>query len=399
MESRSLSAGRAMMILLVAASLALSGADARGEQPPGKTLAEIRGSATLAEIERDYRVPASWMIERLKLPPDTPVEEPLKTLRARHGFEMEAVRGLVREYRAEKGTAAVGAKAGHEAADREARERMRPLTPWILALYGLFCIGMLPLLGKNRVSRPVRWSILAASVALFGILFRGAVQPFHSIVQLFQSLGMARFPLGETLPVFLAFALMTFLGVKLVCGWGCPAGTLQELLYDLPVLKSVKTKRAPFRSSNGVRIAFFLVFTVFVFGWIPGLKDQSIYRYFNPFKLFEWNFGVASPVLVLLIFGISIVHYRFFCMWICPFGLFSWLVQDLGVHKVRIDRGTCIDCGVCVRACPTDAAKGIYEGETFSPDCFSCARCLPGCPNGSIRYGRRAGDGDTAAGA
>lgn len=58
MESRSLSAGRAMMILLVAASLALSGADARGEQPPGKTLAEIRGSATLAEIERDYRVPA-----------------------------------------------------------------------------------------------------------------------------------------------------------------------------------------------------------------------------------------------------------------------------------------------------------------------------------------------------
>jgi len=106
---------------------------------------------------------------------------------------------------------------------------------------------------------------------------------------------------------------------------------------------------------------------------------------------------LVSPSYVFLIFGLSIAHYRFFCMWIRPFRLFSWLVQDFGVHKIRIDRGTCIDCGICVLACPTDAAKGIYAGKTVTPERFSCARCLPGCPNGSMRYGRRAGNGKTGA--
>jgi ferredoxin len=73
-------------------------------------------------------------------------------------------------------------------------------------------------------------------------------------------------------------------------------------------------------------------------------------------------------------------------LWICPFGLFSWLIQDASLFRIRVNHTTCIDCGKCVRAYPTDAAKGIYEGKTVKVDCFSCARFLTACPNGALQY-------------
>ncbi len=384
---------RLAFIVFVIAAVFLPVGAAMGQGQGGKSPDEIRGSTTLAEIARDYQVPASHLIERLKLPPDTSLEEPLKNLKDTHGFQMDAVRGFVSGYRSGRAAPPSGARAdsaGAEAGGR-GRERKASLTPLILALYGSFCVVMLLLLAKCRVTRPVRMLAAFAAVLVFGIVFHAAAHPFESLVRFFQALGMGRYGLGGTLAIFLAFALMTFIGVKLVCGWGCPVGTLQELLYEPPYFKEIKKKRTPFRLSNSVRVVLFIAFLILLFGWIPGLREQSIYRHFNPFKLFEWNFGMTAPVVVLLIFGLSVIRYRFFCMWICPFGLFSWLIQDFSLYKVRVNHETCIDCGICVQACPTNAAEGIVKGDAISADCFSCGRCLPDCRNGSIRYGLRAG--------
>ncbi len=394
-------AGRALLLLLIAAVLLPPSIAARGPEHGGAPPGEIRGSMTLSKIARDQQVPASWLIERLNLPPDTSLDEPLRTLKDRYGFRMEAVREAAREYRSGRVAPPGGGRVGSAEEEREGRGRAvkTALTPLILALYGLFSLAMLMPLVKNRLSERLRLSVLFASVLLFGIAFQAAVHPFHSIIRVFQALGMGLFGVRETLFIFLAFALMTAVGVKLVCGWGCPAGTLQELLYDIPVLKDLKKKRAPFWISNGVRTALFAIFLVFVFGWISGLRDQSVYRYFNPFKLFDLDFRRASLAAVLLIYALSVVQYRPFCMWACPFGLFSWLIQNLGLYGIRVGRETCVDCGICARACPTGAAEGILKGKAVTADCFSCGRCLPGCPNGSIRYGLAAGKGNGNAGA
>lgn len=353
---------------------------------------DIRGKMTLNEIARDFGVPPAHLIERLNLPPDTSLNEPLKALKDRYGFEIDTVRKLVGEYHA--GKSAVVDK-GAPAAEVEQKEQHTNEHPayfpvaLIIALYAIICMVMLWLLRKNKVNQKVRLAALAAAVLIFGILFRSQTEPVRALVQFFQALGMGRYALLDTLLVFLAFTAMTLLGVKLICGWGCPVGTLQELLYAIPVFKKIKKKRAPFWLSNSLRIVLFVVFLIFVFGWIPGLRDQSIYRYFNPFKLFEWNFRMTAPIVIGVIFALALIHYRFYCMWICPFGLWSWVVQNASFFKVRINRHTCINCGKCVRACPTDAAKGIYEGASLKADCFSCGRCLSACPNASLRYGMR----------
>ncbi|GEM_PF-1588186 len=376
-----------VFIILMSSSMVVANVDGQGDV----STEAIRGRTTLREIEKDYLVPPAFLIERLNMPRETSLHIPLKDLKERHGFEIESVRALVKEYRSGKATAETGATfaTGSAPSERESKHEDHKQTfpvSLILGLHFLFCIVMLVLLCRNRIDRNVRLVVLVLVLLIFGILFRSQTEPMRGVVQFFQALVMGRHGIIDTITVFGSFILMTVVGVKLICGWGCPVGALQELLYHLPVFTGIKKKRMPFWLSNVMRTILFAIFLVFLFGWIPGFKDQSIYRYFNPFKIFEWDFRMTSPIIIAVILAASIFFYRGYCQWICPFGFLSWLIQDLSIFRVRVNRATCINCGKCVRACPTNAAKDIYEGKAIKVDCFSCSRCLEACPNGSLQY-------------
>jgi polyferredoxin len=300
---------------------------------------------------------------------------------------VEDVRKLVADYQGSgKAGQVASVSAGNKKGAVHEAEKKKEGVGLPLALYGILCLFALLLLrGKKLTNRLAIW-ILLPSLLIFGVFFRANPEPVRAIVQVFQSLALGMYSLQPTLLIFFAFALMTFIGVKLVCGWGCPVGTLQELLYRLPLFGGLKKKRIPFWISNSVRVLFFAFFLIFLLGIFLGWRDQSLYRYFNPFKLFEWNFRVTAPIFVILIFGLSLVNYRPYCMFVCPFGLFSWLIQDASIFKIRVNQDTCLDCGKCGRACPTGAAEGILEGKVFKADCFACARCLNACPNDSLDY-------------
>lgn len=354
----------------------------QGKQQDDEVAITIRGSMTFEEVARVNQVPVSYLMERLRLPPDTPLGESIRNLREQYNFKTEELRRFISEYRSGQVTTSAAVK-GY----REPETRAVSTTALSLILYGILCVIMVFLLAKNWVTQTIRLLILVVSISVFGIVFQSRVEPMRAVSKIFQSIAMDRYlPLQEWLLVFIAFVLMAVIGVKLICGWGCPVGALQEFLYHLPILKGVKKKRVPFGVSNSVRIALFFVFVILILGWIADFKGESIYRYFNPFKLFEWKFRKTALVTMGLIFGLSIIHYRTYCMWICPFGLLSWSIQNFGIFKVRVNRQTCNDCGKCVQICPSDAAKGIYEGKMIQADCFSCARCLTACPNGSIEY-------------
>ena len=107
----------------------------------------IRGSTTIKEIEKDYQVPPTFLIERLNMPKETSLHAPLKDLKERHGFEIEAVRVLVKEYRSGKAMAKIGATVATGSAASEKKKKHEdhkqtlPIS-LILGLYFLFCIVM-----------------------------------------------------------------------------------------------------------------------------------------------------------------------------------------------------------------------------------------------------------------
>ncbi len=55
------------------------GASVKGQGSGSNRPEEIRGKMTLEEISLHYQVPAPYLIDRLKLPSDTSLQEPSKT--------------------------------------------------------------------------------------------------------------------------------------------------------------------------------------------------------------------------------------------------------------------------------------------------------------------------------
>lgn len=63
---------------------------------------QIRGSMTLREVEQATGVPAVYLIESLKLPKSTSVEERLGSLKREYGFEIYDVREAAKAYKNSK---------------------------------------------------------------------------------------------------------------------------------------------------------------------------------------------------------------------------------------------------------------------------------------------------------
>lgn len=334
----------------------------------GSFAEEVKGQS---QVTKDIR---EWMN----------LNVPLKELKDRQKFEMETLRNLVAKY---KGSALSKRAALRKTPLRKGNTRKSGVSiGFRMILYGLACLLALYLLVQRRLSSPVAIGMLTGSVILFGVLFSADPQPMGSLVRLFQSMVLGRFSFGETLGILLGFFGMAWIGTKLVCGWACPVGALQELLFRIPKIDRSRIGKIPFWFSNMVRVTIFILFILILMGWIFGFQDQSLYRYFNPFKLFDWNFRVTGLLTILVIFALSVFIYRPYCMFACPFGLLSWAVQNFSLYKIRIDTKTCVDCQKCARICPTGAAGAYLEAKDFKADCFACGRCLNVCPTGSLRF-------------
>jgi len=230
-------------------------------------------------------------------------------------------------------------------------------------------------------------SLLAVSVIIAGFLLGKSPNPMEGVVKVFKSMvGLYPDPAAKVI-AFLFFIVLAVIGNKLICGWACPFGALQELIYSIPVLKKIKRRKPPFAVTNTIRGGLFAVVLLFLFGIAGGQKGTVLYHYVNPFNLFNLDFEAVSILLtvILALLG-SLFMYRPFCQFICPFGFISWIVERFSIFRVRIDTEKCTRCGACIKACPSTAAEGLVYGYRLPADCFSCARCLNACPFEAIQY-------------
>jgi polyferredoxin len=75
----------------------------------------------------------------------------------------------------------------------------------------------------------------------------------------------------------------------------------------------------------------------------------------------------------------SVFVQNFWCRYLCPYGALTGLAGMLSPLKVRRNTTSCIDCGKCTRACPSQlpVAKLI---QIRSAECTGCLECVATCP-------------------
>ncbi|NPV46117.1 MAG: 4Fe-4S dicluster domain-containing protein [Armatimonadetes bacterium] len=350
----------ASLLLWMTAATAPSYAQHGEQKAEGAAARQLPFSA----FAQQRGVEASALARELGLPPALDLSRPLGEVMDQHGLQPQALQAAVARLN----------PVAAEAASKDWRRIRLKFGLWVV-----FFLAAMVLLTRVRITLALRVSLLALASLVFGVWLGVEPNAPGTIKDGLVLYGESGVIFPPRLLAFVGFMLMTIIGNKVFCGWGCQFGTLQDLVSHVPVPRW----KPPFWLSNAVRATTFAA--------IAGcalLIPLDILEPVDPFRVFRLGAPLAVGVAVgMLIAGLFV--YRPWCTFFCPFGLVSWLSERLALARVRINHDTCIHCKACERACPTHSMAGLRARRPFAQDCFACGACLRTCPVGALRWGLR----------
>ena len=181
---------------------------------------------------------------------------------------------------------------------------------------------------------------------------------------------------------------------RVICGFLCPFGWLQELLYKIPTRKLKKNKWT--RRLSYVKYIILLVFVIL----IPlTMMAPGFCKYICPagtlqagiplviknenLRLLAGNLFHWKMLLLILILVSAIFVFRSFCRFICPLGAFYGLFHKMSLVGITVDENKCDKCNACVRYCKMDVKMA---GDR---ECIQCGECVDVCHTCAIHLGKR----------
>jgi polyferredoxin len=212
-------------------------------------------------------------------------------------------------------------------------------------------------------------------------------------LQAFYSGSIFRFP-------FLVLAWLLLCGLVLgrfLCGWFCPFGLIQDVLFRIPVAKIGKSRVTLVLSRLKYLWGFLFVLIVplVLFFW-SGVGEPVFCKYICPVGTLEagapllvlrpelrglagwlavWKFTILGMFLVAMI-----VIYRPFCRFLCPLGAWCGLFNKFAFFGIAVHETRCTKCGRCAAVCSMDVR---IAGDR---ECISCGTCRDICPEQAIYF-------------
>jgi NAD-dependent dihydropyrimidine dehydrogenase PreA subunit len=188
--------------------------------------------------------------------------------------------------------------------------------------------------------------------------------------------------------IFFAIVLVSIVFGKAFCSWLCPVGFLSELIGDFGKkifgkdLKMPKLLDYPLRSLKYLLLTF-LFYSVFFLMSISAVQAflDSPYNLVSDIKMFYFFADISrfSLMVIGILFLLSIVLRGFWCRYLCPYGALLGITTLLSPNKIKRNPVSCIDCGLCNKACPS-FIKVDKVRTVLSDECTTCMSCVDACP-------------------
>ncbi|MHC5036099.1 MAG: 4Fe-4S binding protein [Planctomycetota bacterium] len=197
---------------------------------------------------------------------------------------------------------------------------------------------------------------------------------------------------------FLSLGILVLVGSltgRLVCGWVCPFGLIQDLMFKIPTRRKFRTPHA-LRWTKYVLLVVTVVAIPLFFGVDGGFDEVAGYFYcrwcpagtveasipVNIQMSVQGTKGWGAMILgylasvkfwIAMSFLVSfVVWYRPFCKIACPIGAFLGLFNRVSFLTFGHNRGDCKSCFDCQDICPQIPDVVITDNP---PECIRCYRC------------------------
>lgn len=186
---------------------------------------------------------------------------------------------------------------------------------------------------------------------------------------------------------------------RFICGWLCPFGLVQDLLYKIPFFQ--KRKNMPghkilVKLKYIILVVFVLILPMTITNFI-GMGDPWFCKYICPsgtlmagLPLVGMNESLQSAIgglfswkifLLVITIILAIWFYRPFCKYICPLGAAYSAFNPIALYRYQVREEACTKCGKCQRVCKMDIK--VWENPN-SPECIRCGDCIKNCPEKAI---------------
>ena len=187
---------------------------------------------------------------------------------------------------------------------------------------------------------------------------------------------------------------------RFICGFLCPMGLLQDLLYKIKTPKLILALRY-LRYVKYVMLVLFVIIlpmvirhelsglgqpwfcayvcpTGTIFGAVPLLAANNFLRELIGMQFFI-KISIAIVVVVLSVFIL-----RIFCRVLCPLGAIYGMFNKIAVLHMKCDKSKCTSCRACSKACHIKIEPMVQPN---TPECFRCGKCVGVCSKKALSYG------------
>ncbi len=187
------------------------------------------------------------------------------------------------------------------------------------------------------------------------------------------------FMIDPILFILWSFVAMTILlwGRGVYCGWLCPFGASQELIFKIGERFGLRSYEFPAALHERLWAIKYLVMLGLFAVSLQSFSQAELLAEIEPFKTVfslhfhrEWGYVIYAVAFLL----ISAINRKFYCRYICPLGAALTFPSKFKIFDWLRRRKECgRPCQTCRAECEVGAIR--LTGEIISQECHYCLDC------------------------
>ncbi|MBN2269290.1 MAG: 4Fe-4S binding protein [Sedimentisphaerales bacterium] len=177
---------------------------------------------------------------------------------------------------------------------------------------------------------------------------------------------------------------------RMACGWICPFGFLQDLLYKIRSRKLSLPRWLSYGKYASLGLLVIAIPLVTRQPWFCKLCPAGGLEGALPMLMMEPSLRellggmfVLKALIVVFFLAAMVAVKRPFCRAACPLGAIFSFFNRVSILRLSVDQTRCTKCNKCKKVCPTDIR--VYE-DPDAADCIRCLDCKEVCPENAISY-------------